>query len=102
MTKFIFLTALGFITALHAAPIRVVVWDEQNPAQKKAYTNFIGNQLALYLQTLPDVSVKSVSLNDAEQGLTDDIITNCDVLVWWSHVKNTLVPAAKAQQIAGR
>ncbi|MEO8426519.1 MAG: hypothetical protein ABI651_05325 [Verrucomicrobiota bacterium] len=27
-----------------AAPVRVVVWDEQQPAQKQAYTNFIGNQ----------------------------------------------------------
>jgi trehalose utilization protein len=102
MIRFVFLAAFCLVTATQAAPIRVVVWDERNPAQQKAYTNFIGNQLALYLQTLPDVSVKSVGLNDPEQGLTDDIITNCDVLVWWSHVKNKSVPEEKAQQIAAR
>ena len=102
MKKLIPLAILCFAMAIQAAPVRVVVWDEQNAAQKKAYTNFIGNQIALYLQTLPNLSVKSVSLNDTNMGLADDIIINCDVLVWWSHVRNKLVPTEKAQQIARR
>src|ERR1700742_1321723 len=102
MIKFILLAVLFLATALQAAPIRVVVWDEQQPLQSKAYTNFIGNQIASYLKTLPDISVRSVNLNDPEQGLTDDIITNCDVLIWWSHVKNKAVPEAKATQIVER
>lgn len=102
MDRLIFLAAIFLTAAIQAAPIRVVVWDEQQPTQKPVYTNFIGNQIALYLQTLPGVSVKSVSSNDADQGLSDDIITNCDVLVWWSHAKNTAIPTAKAQQIVGR
>ena len=98
----ILLTILGVSLSLRAAPIRVVVWDEQQPAQKKAYTNFIGNQIAGYLRTLPDLSVKSVSLNDPDKGLSDETITNCDVLIWWSHVRNKLVPVEKAQQIVER
>ena len=34
--------------------------------------------------------------------MSDDIITNCDVLIWWSHAKNAAIPTAKAQQIVGR
>jgi len=102
MNRFVFLATLCLAMTVKAAPIRVVVWDEQNAAQKKAYTNFIGNQIALYLQTLPNLAVKSVSLNDPDQGLADDIITNCDVLVWWSHLKNKSVPTEKAQQIAAQ
>lgn len=89
-------------TSLRAAPIHVVVWDEQQPTEKKAYTNFIGNQIALSLRTLPDLEVTSVNLNDPEQGLSDAVITNCDVLVWWSHVKNRLVSQDKALAIAER
>src|ERR1051326_8552368 len=65
---------LAFLIAgiAHAAPIRVVGGDEQQPAQKKVYTNFLGNQVAAYLTTLPDVSVKSVSLTDPDLGLADD------------------------------
>ncbi|MEZ6107279.1 MAG: hypothetical protein R3B96_14450 [Pirellulaceae bacterium] len=27
-------------------PIRVVIWDEQQPQQREAYDNFLGNHLA--------------------------------------------------------
>ncbi|MBU6411505.1 MAG: ThuA domain-containing protein [Verrucomicrobia bacterium] len=99
MAKSFFLF-LCFATALQAAPVRVVVWDERNAAQKEVYTNFIGGQLSSYLETLPDVSVKSAGLTDADKGLSDGTLTNCDVLVWWSHVKNKEVPRAKAREIA--
>lgn len=102
MNQFILLVALCFAMTLNAAPIRVLVWDEQNVAQKTVYTNFIGNQIALYLKTLPGLSVKSASLNDAGQGLSDDLITNCDVLVWWSHVNNRAISIEKGKEIAGR
>src|SRR5947207_3112231 len=65
------------------APVRVVVWDEQQPAQKQAYTNFLGNQIAAYLMSRPGLAVKSVRLDDAEQGLSKATLDSCDVLVWW-------------------
>ena len=96
------LTAFCFACSLQAAPIRVVVWDEQSPAAKKAYTNSIGDHIADYLKTLPNLSVKSVALADPDQGLADDTINNCDVLIWWSHTKNKLVPDDKVKQIVTR
>ena len=35
------------------APIRVVVWDEQQPSQKEAYDNFLGNCIADHLEDSP-------------------------------------------------
>jgi len=102
MTRFLLTALLGLAATVSAAPIRVVVWDEQQPAQKKVYTNFIGGQIAAYLRTLPDLSVKSVGLNDPDQGLAEETLTNCDVLIWWSHVKNKLVPEATAREIVDR
>ena len=102
MSKLLLLATLCFVSAVNAAPIRVVVWDEQSPAAKKAYTNSIGDHIAEYLKTLPDLSVKSVSLADPDKGLSDDTIKNCDVLIWWSHTKNKLVPDEKVQEIVGR
>jgi|SRR5581483_8047667 trehalose utilization protein len=104
MRKIIFSIALCFSTAaaVTAGPVRVVVWDERQPAQKQIYTNFLGNQIAEYLRTLPNLSVKSVGLTDPDMGLADETITNCDVLVWWSHVKNKQVPVEKAKQIVER
>jgi len=72
MSKLLLLAIVSFACALNAAPIRVIVWDEQSAAAKKAYTNSIGDVIAEYLRTLPNLSVKSVSLADPDKGLSDE------------------------------
>ena len=67
--------------------IKVVVWDEQQPAQKEAYANFLGNQIAAHLREQPGLSVRSVRLDDPGQGLAGDVLENCQVLIWWGHVR---------------
>lgn len=101
MIRLLFLAAILFTTAIQAAPIRVLVWDENNKGQT-AYTNFIAPRIASYLKTLPNLDVKSAGLNDADRGLSDDAISNCDVLVYWSHVRNQSIPDAKVEQIVER
>jgi trehalose utilization protein len=68
--------------------INVVVWDEQQPAQREAYPNFLGNWIAKYLESLPGLSVKSVKLDDPDKGLGDDVMNDCRVLIWWGHIRN--------------
>ena len=82
-----------------ADPIRVVVWDEQQPAQKEAYENFLGNAIADHLGKQPGITVKSVKLDDPEQGLSDATLDNCDVLIWWGHVRHAEVKPEKARKI---
>ena len=65
-----------------AEPIRVVVWDERQPKQKQAYPDFLGNQIAGALGVRPGLSVKSVALDDAGQGISDKVLDQCDVLIW--------------------
>src|ERR1043165_7662475 len=85
-----------------AAPLRVVVWDEQQPKQLEAYTNFLGNQIATHLRTVPNLEVKSVSIKDPEQGLAADVLDNCDVMIWWGHARHTEISNAKAKEIVER
>jgi trehalose utilization protein len=95
-------TAAGFsLPGEPLPPTRVLVWDEQNKGQK-AYTNFISSRIAAYLKTLPNLSVRSAGLDDTNLGLSDEALTNTDVLVYWSHVRNKLVPDEKAKQIVER
>ena len=68
--------------------MKVVVWDEQQPAQKQAYANFLGNQIADHLAAQPGISVRSVSINDPGQGLAGGVLDDCQVLIWWGHVRN--------------
>jgi len=85
-----------------ARPIRVVVWDEQQPAQKQAYENFLGNAIAEYLKQRPGLSVKSVRLDDPEQGLSKATLDSCDVLIWWGHVRQGEIKRETGQQLVER
>ena len=88
-------------------PIRVVVWDERQPAQKQVYPNFVGNHIAEYLRSVSgrngaEFDVKSVGLDDSDQGLPQETLDNCDVLIWWGHVRHDDVKAALAKDLARR
>jgi len=65
--------------------IRVVVWDSQQPAQKKVYKRFLGNRIAEHLRKSSDLEVRSVKLDDPGKGLSDDILDSADVLIMWVH-----------------
>ena len=80
----------------------MLVWDEQQPAQKQAYENFLGNQIASHLKTLPGISVRTARLDDPEQGLPADVLDNCDVLIWWGHIRNREVKPEKGREIVER
>jgi trehalose utilization protein len=59
----------------------VVVWDEQQPSQKEAYENFLGNQIATHLKAQEGLAVQSVKLDDPEQGLSPTVLNDCRVLI---------------------
>ena len=93
---------LAIIAGAQAKTIRVVVWDEQQAEQRKAYTNFLGNQIAAHLKAFTNLSVRSVSLADPDQGLTEETLDNCDVLIWWGHLKHGAIQEQKAREIVAR
>ena len=82
--------------------INVVVWDERQPEQKQAYDNFLGNQIAEHLKGKPGLSVKSVSIEDDEKGLSPGIIRPCDVLIWWGHKRQAEITPKMVQPIIER
>ncbi|MBL9174036.1 MAG: ThuA domain-containing protein [Verrucomicrobiales bacterium] len=94
---------LVLIPRLDAAspdPVRILVWDERQPRQKDAYTNWLGNQIAAHLQTIPGLSVRSAAMDDPQQGLAD--LDHTDVLVWWGHVRQMEIEPPVARDIVRR
>lgn len=80
----VFFSPLAIVKA--ATPIRVLVWDEQQPQQKEAYgSRFLGETIAAHLQTQTDLQVKSARLDDPEQGLDDATLDATDVVILWCH-----------------
>lgn len=90
-------------TASAAEPvIRVLVWDEQQPAQKQAYENFLGNAIADHLAKQPRLRVIAANIDQPERGLPAELLDSTDVLVWWGHVRQGEISAEKAKEIVGR
>lgn len=87
---------------LVAAPVRVLVWDEQQPQQRISYSNWLGGQIADHLRTRPGLAVSTARLNDPGQGLSAAALDACDVLVWWGHVRNAEVSPATGREIVRR
>ena len=85
-----------------ADPVRVVIWDEQQPSQKQAYPEFLGDYIAAYLRKQPGLEVTSVSLSSRNKGLDTQRLDNSDVLIWWGHVRNRDVTVQEARPIVER
>jgi trehalose utilization protein len=85
--KLIALLLSALVCPLFAAePVRVLVWDEQQPQQKEGYgEKFLGETIAAHLAKLPGLSVKTAKLDDADQGLGDAALDATDVLIFWCH-----------------
>ncbi|WP_034761696.1 ThuA domain-containing protein [Rossellomorea vietnamensis] len=69
--------------------INVTIWNEYrheqtNPAVQEIYPEGIHQALAGFLQE--EFVVKTATLDEAEHGLTDEILNETDVLIWWGHI----------------
>jgi trehalose utilization protein len=82
--------------------VKVVVWDEQQPAQKPAYANFLGNQIAQHLAGQPGISVRSVNINDPGQGLDAGVLDDARVLIWWGHARHAEISPETGRSIVKR
>lgn len=68
--------------------MNVVVWNENrheqtNPEVREVYPKGIHGAIAGFLEQ--DFNVKTATLDEPEHGLTDDVLRETDVLVWWGH-----------------
>ena len=84
------------------AEINVVIWDEQQPRQKQAYENFLGNAIADHLRSFPEISVKNVTLDSPGKGIGADVLNSCDVLLWWGHVRQAEITPEDCKPIIER
>lgn len=94
--------ASSFSAEKPAAPIRVVVWDEQQPRQKQAYDNFLGNAIADHLKAQPGLVVRSMNLDDGQQGLSEAVLNYAQVIVWWGHVRQKEITPETGRKIVAR
>ena len=73
--------------------MRVVVWDDKSYGDKAShvYPEGLGEYIAGFLRS-GDIEVITASLQDEECGLTDEVLKDTDVLIWWAHTRHAMVP----------
>lgn len=70
--------------------INVTVWNEfrherESEIVAAVYPDGIHNAIAAGLQDQADLVVRTATLDEPEHGLTQEVLDNTDVLIWWGH-----------------
>ena len=84
--------------------IKVTVWNEYGEPQKNVkvtsvYPNGIHEAIADLLRDNKELTVKTSLLSDHEQGLSQKILDETDVLIWWGHCFHNEVKDEFAERV---
>ena len=84
-------------------PIRVTFWHEfrhekTKPEAKALYPEGIHAYLKSVLEC-DDIQFTLAALDDPNQGITDELLENTDVLMWWGHVAHKEVDDELVEKI---
>ena len=88
--------------------IRVTVWNEFHDDKRwKIINDLYPGGVHAYIGAVlgeqnPDFEVTTCTLDDPDQGLSDELLDNTDVLIWYSHVRDHLVEDSRIQKIVDR
>ncbi len=92
-------------------PIRVTIWNEfrhekSDDDVKAVYPDGIHTAIAKGLSQFPSLEIRTATLDEPEHGLTEEVLENTDVLMWWGHmahddVKDEIVERVHARILGG-
>ncbi len=77
-------------------PINVTVWGEYrhektDKAVADVYPKGMHVAIAEGLQSYPEFTVRTATLDEPDHGLTDEVLNTTDVLTWWGHMAHNAV-----------
>ncbi len=77
--------------------IKVTVWNEYahekiDEKVREVHPNGIHGTLKSFLDTDEELVVRTATLDDPDCGLTQEVLDDTDVLIWWGHMKHGDVP----------
>lgn len=86
--------------------MNVTVWNEYldekvKPGAMEQYPDGIHAHIASFLKT-DDINVTTATLDMRDCGLSQDVLDNTDVLIWWGHRGHKLVPEEVVDRVQTR
>ena len=87
--------------------LRATVWGENvhettNQIVSENYPEGMHNQIAKMLRIEGDIETRTATLQEPEHGLTQDVLDNTDVLLWWGHAAHGDVEDAIVERVIRR
>lgn len=84
--------------------IRVTVWNEyvhetKEPEVARIYPQGIHGCLAAFLDKDEEIQVRTALLQEPENGLTEEVLEQTDVLIWWGHLAHYMVQDDVAHRV---
>ncbi len=93
------------ICGMEIRMIRVTVWNEyiherELPEIAEVYPGGIHETIREFLNREEDIQVNCVTLDMPDQGLSEEILRQTDVLIWWGHAAHEQVSDESAARVA--
>ncbi len=87
--------------------LRATVWGENvhettNQIVSEVYPEGMHNQIAKMLKLDGDIETRTATLQQDEHGLSDEVLANTDVLLWWGHAAHGDVDDAIVERVMRR
>ncbi len=87
--------------------IKVTVWNEgvhEKSSNEVAgvYPAGIHGCIKNFLSTQDDLTVRTATLSQRRCGLSDEVLNDTDVLIWWGHMAHDKVPDKLVEKIRNR
>ncbi|MBS2968714.1 ThuA domain-containing protein [Metabacillus sp. KIGAM252] len=86
--------------------MNVTVWNEnrheqKNPEVRSIYPDGIHGTIAGFLEEMGH-RVQTATLDEPEHGLTDDVLRNTEVMIWWGHLAHEEVDSVIVEKVKNR
>jgi len=88
--------------------MRITVWNEniherENESVRAIYPNGIHNVIANFIREgVVGAEVRTATLDQPENGLTDAVLETTDIMTWWGHVGHDLVDKDIVEKVEQR
>jgi len=84
--------------------LNVTIWNEfeaeqKNEEVKKVYPQGIHSVISEFLKGKINANTTIATLQEPEHGLTEEVLANTDVLIWWAHLSHDKVSDEVAERV---
>ena len=83
---------------LHVTIYNEFLHERQEESIRQVYPEGIHMCLKGFLES-DDISVTTITLDDVQDGISDELLSGTDVMLWWGHMAHGKVPDAVAVKV---